>query len=84
MKIRERYSTSPANLTALLPQLAQLQVYDNSVDAVPGKPMPNPRRLLQMEAGRITWPTDADTLRQTPSWAKPILEAALRLHAAGG
>ncbi|MDE2408191.1 MAG: hypothetical protein KGL91_10080, partial [Xanthomonadaceae bacterium] len=80
-KIRERYSTSLANLTTLLPQLAQLQVYDNSVDAVPGKPMPNPRLLLQMEAGRITWPIDTGTLRQTPDWAKPVLEAALQLHA---
>jgi hypothetical protein len=66
------------NLTALLPQLAQLQVYDNSVDAAPGQPIPNPRLLLQMEAGRITWPTDTDTLRQTPDWAKPILEVALQ------
>lgn len=79
-KIRERYVSSLVNLAALLPQLAQLQVYDNSIDAAPDAPLADPRLLLQMEAGRITWPTDAATLRHTPDWAKPILEAALRLQ----
>lgn len=78
-KIRERYRTSIANLVALLPHLSRLQVYDNSRDAEPGTPVADPRRLLQMEGGRIAWPTDADTLRATPDWAKPILEAALSM-----
>ena len=78
-KIRERYRTSIANLVALLPHLSRLQVYDNSRDAGPGTPVADPRLLLQMEGGRIAWPTDADTLRATPDWAKPILEAALSM-----
>ena len=78
-KIRERYRTSIANLVALLPHLSRLQVYDNSRDAAPGTPVADPRLLLQMEGGRIAWPTDADTLRATPEWAKPILEAALSM-----
>ena len=78
-KIRERYRTSIANLIALLPHLSRLQVYDNSRDAAPGTPVADPRLLLQMEGGRIAWPTDADTLRATPDWAKPILEAALSM-----
>ena len=78
-KIRERYRTSIANLVALLPHLSRLQVYDNSRDAGPGTPVADPRLLLQMEGGRIAWPTDADTLRATPEWAKPILEAALSM-----
>ena len=78
-KIRERYRSSIANLVALLPHLSRLQVYDNSRDAEPGTPVADPRRLLQMEGGRIAWPTDADTLRATPDWAKPILEAALSM-----
>lgn len=82
-KVRERYESSIRNLLRLLPHIARLRVYDNSADAAPGQPIPNPRPLLQMEAGRIIWPADADTLRQTPHWAKPILEAALQLHAAG-
>ena len=78
-KIRERYRSSIANLVALLPHLSRLQVYDNSRDAAPGTPVADPRRLQQMEGGRIAWPTDADTLRATPDWAKPILEAALSM-----
>ncbi|MFT4179091.1 MAG: hypothetical protein QM612_06465 [Thermomonas sp.] len=76
-KIRERYVASIKNLAALLPRITQLHVYDNSIDATVGAPTPDPRLLLQMEDGQITWPTDAATLRQTPDWAKPILEAAL-------
>ena len=78
-KIRERYRSSIANLVALLPHLSRLQVYDNSRDAEPGTPVADPRLLLQMEEGRIAWPTDADTLRATPDWAKPILEATLSM-----
>lgn len=78
-KIRERCLASIANLIALLPHLSQLQVYDNSRDAAPGMPVPDPRLLLQMEHGRITCPLDAQTLRLTPDWAKPVLEAALSM-----
>lgn len=83
-KVRERCESSIRNLLRLLPHLARLRVYDNSVDALPGQPIPNPRLLMSMDAGRVLWPTDADTLRQTPDWAKPILEVALRLHTANG
>lgn len=76
-KVRERFESSRRNLIALLPYLSQLQVYDNSVDATIGQPMPNPRLLLQMEASSIAFPTDAQTLSNTPAWAKPILEAIL-------
>ena len=76
-KIRERFESSRKNLIVLLPHLTQLQVYDNSTDAILGQPMPNPRLLLQLEHGRITYPNDLDTLKHTPDWAKPILMAAL-------
>jgi predicted ABC-type ATPase len=76
-KIRERCVSSIANLIALLPHLARLQVYDNSRDAEPGTPVPNPRLLLQLDHGRIVWPREVQTLRDMPDWAKPILEVAL-------
>ncbi|MDQ3040698.1 MAG: hypothetical protein M3Q51_08685 [Pseudomonadota bacterium] len=79
-KIRERCVSSIANLIALFPHLTQLQVYDNSIDAAVGTPIPNPRLLLQMEHGCITWPTDVATLKRTPDWAKPVLEAALLMQ----
>lgn len=77
-KIRERWHSSLANLIGLMPRLSRLQLYDNSRDATPGTPIPDPRLLLQLARDRILWPTDAGALQQTPDWAKPILEAALQ------
>lgn len=79
-KVRERYVASVANLITLLPQIARLQVYDNSIDAVPGQSIPNPRLLLQMEHGRISWPFRVEDLLHMPDWAKPIMEAALSMQ----
>jgi predicted ABC-type ATPase len=76
-KIRERWQTSLQNLIALLPHLAQLQVYDNSAQAQAGEVVPDPLLIAEMRAGKLTWPTSLDTLRATPSWGKPLLEAAL-------
>ena len=78
-KVRQRFESSRRNLIALLPYLSQLQVYDNSIDAVLGQPMPNPRLLLQMERGHIAWPRDVQGLRDMPDWAKPIMETALSM-----
>ena len=82
-KIRERCTASIGNLITLLPHLTKLQVYDNSIDATLDQPTPDPRLLLQLENGKFAWPTDANTLVQTPHWAKPILEAALTLATRG-
>lgn len=79
-KVRERYDSARSNLITLLPVLSQLQVYDNSVDALPGQALPNPRLLLQMEQRRIAFPADIETLTRTPDWAKPILMAALSMQ----
>jgi len=77
--IRRRYERSRLNLIHLLPRLAALRVYDNSVDADPaaGK-MPRLELVLHMERGKIVGPPD---LSRAPDWAKPIVAAALR-HAA--
>lgn len=76
-KIRERYPAALANLIALLPRIAHLQVYDNSAQAAPGAPIPDPLRVAEVRHGVLTWPLDLDTLRRTPAWAKPVLEEAL-------
>jgi len=76
-KIRERYVHSLANLIALMPHLAHLRVYDNSTDVAAGAPIPDPMLVLEMAAGKLTWPTAAQDLRRTPAWAKPLVEAAL-------
>lgn len=78
-KIRERYPNAIANVIALMPHVAQLQVHDNSAHAEPGRPVPDPLLVLEVVAGRIITPAkdDAAALAAVPDWAKPIVEAAL-------
>ena len=80
-KIRERCVTALTHLIDLMPQLAQLRVYDNSIDARPGEPIPDPQPVAEMAQGRLLWPApdDAQALAQTPHWAKPLLLAAMLL-----
>jgi predicted ABC-type ATPase len=78
-RIRERYPQALRNLVTLMPDLAHLQVYDNSAEADVGRPIPDPMLVLEMQDGRLVWPaaTDVEALRRTPDWAKPLVEAAL-------
>lgn len=75
-KVRERFDASRSNLVRLMPHLASLRVYDNSVEADPraGK-RPQPVLLLQMQAGRVV---SHAPLKHIPAWAKPLLADALR------
>ncbi len=78
--IRRRWDSSRRNLIALLPRLAQLQVFDNSAEAAPGEDVPDPVLVLEMKGGRVLHPArdDIGALEATPEWAKPIVAAALR------
>lgn len=76
-KIRERYESSLVNLIALLPRLSSLTVYDNSVQALPGEPIPDPLLVLDLYQGRILFPDSAASIAATPDWAKPLVEAVL-------
>ncbi|MBB1060592.1 AAA family ATPase [Marilutibacter spongiae] len=76
-KIRERYPAALRNLIALMPRIAHLLVFDNSVEAAPGEAIPDPLKVAEMRSGRLVWPTTLRALRQTPDWAKPLLEAAM-------
>lgn len=78
-KIRERVVTALQNLITLLPHIAHLQVYDNSTQAAPGESVPDPVLVAETHAGKLGWPTTLAALRDTPPWAKPLLEAALSL-----
>lgn len=80
-KIRERLVTALQNLITLLPHIAHLQVCDNSADAAPGEPVPDPVLVAEMHAGKLSRPTTPAALQDTPQWAKPLLEAALSLSA---
>ncbi len=83
-KIRERWMSSRANLVRLLPHLARLQVFDNSVQVAPGKPIPDPLLVLEMDRGQVLHPApgDAAALAATPAWARPVVQAAFELRPA--
>ncbi|MEP7061619.1 MAG: ZTL protein [Betaproteobacteria bacterium] len=81
-KIRERYVNAPANLVRLLPEIAELKLFDNSIDADPAAGRaPSPRLLMHCRDRRIVVPGALQMLvTATPAWAKPIVAAALKLH----
>ena len=81
-KIRERWAGSRRNLVRLLPHLARLQVFDNSAEAARGRSVPAPILLLEMTKGRILSPDPASPrqLAAIPDWARPVVEAAIRLQ----
>jgi len=77
--IERRYLRGRLNLIRLLPDLHQLLLHDNSAQAdIGGSTKVHPRRLLRAVDGVIIEPSD---LSATPSWAKPIVAAALRVDA---
>ncbi|MFC7338292.1 AAA family ATPase [Haloferula chungangensis] len=76
-KIRERWERSLLNLIRLIPYLAELRVFDNSIEADPAKGQtPQPLFLLSMRNGAAVEMAEP---KKVPVWAKPILAAALRL-----
>ena len=77
-KVRARWQNSRVNLVRLLPHLAEFVLWDNSADANLNRTPPAPVLLLHVEAGKIIAPKD---LAATPEWAKPIVAAALKVHA---
>ncbi len=76
LDIRKRFDQSRLNLIRLLPQLTELRVYDNSIEADPhtGK-TPAPKLVLHTLQGKVVGPK---RLASTPEWAKPIVAAAIR------
>jgi len=74
--VRRRFHDGRLNLVRLLSRLTELRVYDNSEEADPhaGR-APVPALLLHLIRGKIVASCD---LARTPSWAKPILAAALK------
>ena len=78
--IRRRFDKSRLNLVSLLPFLTSLRLFDNSRDANPQEGRePQPLLLLHVENGRIKSHCSPGV---TPTWAKPIIVAALKAPAA--
>ena len=75
--IYRRYEHSRLNLIELLPVITALRLFDNSIEADPAAGnTPQPVLLLHIEHGKILNPLD---LERTPTWAKPVVAAALKL-----
>lgn len=75
-RIRERYVRSLENLVALMPQLYELKLFDNSETVnIANNEKPRLRTLLHLKAGRIIELADLGAM---PEWAKPIIAAAKR------
>ena len=75
-KIRERWVNAPLNLIELMPHLSELRMFDNSADAAPGEPVPDPVLVLHVRSGAVGFPLALTDLERTPAWAKPIVKAA--------
>lgn len=74
-RIRQRYTSSRANLVRLIPHVAELRVLDNTREADPATgDRPEPRPILHLKAGRLPY---LCPLTDVPTWAKPIVQAAL-------
>lgn len=79
--IRERYQRSPENLALLMPDIAALQIFDNSVEPGPDGVIADPMLVLSCEDGQLLYPgaDDAEALSATPKWARSLVELAIRL-----
>jgi len=76
-RIRQRYARSLLNLIRLMPDLAELRVYDNSVEADPHEgERPHLQLILHLDHLHVRSIVD---LAATPDWAKPIVIAALHI-----
>lgn len=74
-RIRQRYTSSRANLIRLLPHMAEVRMFDNTrqADPVTGD-RPEPKPILHLKAGRLPY---LCPLSEVTTWAKPIVQAAL-------
>ena len=73
--IRRRFDNSRRNLIQLIPDLAEMKLFDNSEEAALGADVPEPRLLVHLRGERIVAFADPATI---PEWAKPIAAAASR------
>lgn len=72
-KIRDRYQSSRENLIALLPYLAGVRLFDNSLEYTEA---PAPLLLLSMDGERVI---ETAELAMVPEWAKSIIAAAAKI-----
>lgn len=74
-KIRERCTTSLANLMKFIGTRASIRVWDNSEEDADG--IPCPVDVLAIEAGRLLYPANVAELAATPAWARGLVQHAM-------
>lgn len=76
-KIAQRYKSSRENLLVLLPNLAELRLFDNSAEHDPAAGQrPEPMQILHVRHGQIR---HRCAPAQTPTWAETLVAEALKL-----
>ena len=76
--IRKRWSSSYSTLIRLIPHVATLSVFDNSLERDPATgTAPEPGMVLAINERRLTFPNSTQ-VGKTPQWAKPIVYAAYK------
>lgn len=78
IRVRERYVRSLANLISLVGIVTQLHVFDNSEESADGHP--KARLVFRMRGRKIVEPRLESLIKDTPSWSKPLVAAALKVH----
>lgn len=76
-KVRQRYDDSRRNLLSFIGTRAVIRVWDNTTQAVDGRPS-HAREILRVDHRRLHLPPTTD-LAATPAWARPLLAQALKL-----
>lgn len=80
-RIRSRWTTSRENLVRLLPRLHELALFDNTKEArLDEGEVPPPLRVIHVRARVLLDLAPPDAI---PSWARPIVAAALKLKLMG-
>lgn len=72
--VRRRYDSSRSNMADLVSVVDEVRVFDNSLDSTDGAP-PMVQSVIHVRGGVVVEMMD---LNDVPSWAQPIVAAAMR------
>jgi hypothetical protein len=75
-----RHSKSLANLVSFIGAAAEVHLFDNSAESSDG--LPQTMHVFRMRGERIIEPDLETLMTQTPNWSKPVVAAAIKVHAA--
>lgn len=74
-KIRQRMTSSRANLLKFIGTQANIRAWDNSEEDPDGRPLPV--EVLRMQNRRLLFPDTGEALQSSPGWARALIKKAL-------